>query len=519
MSAIDNWISFDGKKYHIKDGETALDAMLRGGANLQFSCRKGSCRSCMLEAVSGELGEEAGARLSDEMRERNLFLPCMTCTADQVEARIPDLSQWSIKAIVAEKNRLSDDVWQLLLEPSTTIEWRAGQFINLIGKDDEIRSYSLASIPEVDYFAELHIRRYPDGKVSNWVAESLKPGDEVDIQGPVGTCYYEKAMADQPLLMIGIGTGVAPLIGIARDALRRGHTRPIMLYHGAALEKNLYLRGKLEELEAEYPNFKSRCAASQDGERKRVVDLAFAESPDLREHVLFLAGAPDSIETARIRAVACGIKLSAIHADPFETTEPYMPDDEAKITAIKPDPELWAALKEGELLTQILDEFYTRVYLDPRLSPFFHKVTKARVSGKQYEFVAGLLTGVRSSFVEPPFNAHHWMVISDELFDYRENLFFDCVRAHNFPEHLIARWASLHEVFRRSMVKSSERGLIHNGVEQSKSGYTSEIIGMDGMCDGCFEEIPEGSNVRMHERTGEIFCNQCEAAGTSEVVH
>ncbi len=511
MDHTQNWINFDGKKYVIKDGETALDAMLRGGANLHFSCRKGSCRSCMLEAVSGELGKEAQSRLSPEMHERNLFLPCVTRTAIQVEARIPDLSQWNIKALVAEKNRLSDDVWQLLLEPLTEMDWRAGQFINLTSPEGETRSYSLASIREEDYFAELHIRHYPDGKVSNWVAETLMPGDEVEIQGPVGTCYYDKAMAGQPLLLVGIGTGVAPLLGVARDALRRGHAAPVALYHGASLEKNLYLIEKLAALEAQYPNFTAHCAASQDGIKQRVVDMAFIDHPNLREHVLFLAGSPDSIEEARIKAVACGVKLSSIHADPFETAAPYMPDDEAKITAIKPDPELWAALKEGELLSQILDDFYTRVYLDPRLSPFFQKVTKARVAGKQYAFTAGLMTGVRSSFVEPPFNAHHWMVISDELFDYRENLFFECVRAYDLPEHLVARWASLHEVFRRTMVKSAERGQVHNGVEQDKSGYTDEILGMDGICDGCFEEILEGSPVHMHQRTGEIFCTKCNA--------
>ena len=240
MKNAHNWINFDGKKYLLKEGGTALDAMLRGGANLNFSCRKGSCRSCMLEAVSGDLGEEAQSRLSDEMRERNLFLPCVTRTAIKVEARLPDLSQWNIKALVAEKNQLSDDVWQLLLEPLTEMEWRAGQFINLTSPDGETRSYSLASVPEEDYFAELHIRRYPDGKVSNWVAESLMPGDEVEIQGPVGSCYYDSEIADQSLLLIGIGTGVAPMLGVARDALRSGHAAPIALYHGAALEKNLY---------------------------------------------------------------------------------------------------------------------------------------------------------------------------------------------------------------------------------------------------------------------------------------
>lgn len=506
-----NWINFNGKKYRIKEGETALDAMLRGGANLHFSCRKGSCRSCMLEAISGELGEEAQSRLSDEMRERNLFLPCVTRTALQVEARVPDMSQWNIKALVAEKNQLSEDVWQLLLEPLTEMEWRAGQFINLTSPSGETRSYSLASIREEDYFAELHIRRYSDGKVSNWVAETLNVGGEVEIQGPIGSCYYDSEMIGQPLLLIGVGTGVAPMLGVARDALRSGHTAPIALYHGAAEEKNLYLIKKLKALEAKYPNFTVYCAASQDGAMQRVVNIAFDEHPDLREYVLFLAGSPDSVEAARIKAVACGIKLSSIFADPFETTAPYMPDDDAKINAIKPDPELWAALKEGELISQILDDFYTRVYLDPRLSPFFQKVTKSRVSGKQYEFLVGLMTGVRSTFVEPPFNAHHWMVISDELFDYRENLFFECVRAYDLPEHLVARWASLHEVFRRTMVKSAERGQVHNGIEQDKSGYTDEVLGMDGMCDGCFEEILEGSPVRMHQRTGEIFCVRCEA--------
>jgi len=506
-----NWISFDGKKYPLKSGDTALDAMLRGGAGLQFSCRKGSCRSCMLEMTSGEVGEEAQSRLSLEMREQNLFLPCVTRAATEVVARKPDASKWTIKAVVAEKNQLSADVWQVLLEPLTSMEWRAGQFVNLTGPNGDIRSYSLTSIPEVDYFAELHIRHYTDGKVSNWVAETLMPGDEVDIQGATGTCYYDSEMAGKPLLLIGVGTGAGPMIGVARDALRRGHTAPISFFHGAASEKNLYLTKQLAAIAAEYPNFEFQCAASQDGTKERVVDLAFDKHTDLRDHVLFLAGSPDVIEAARVKSVAQGIALNAIHADPFETSEPYMPHDLQKIRDIKPDPELWAALGEGVLLKQILDDFYDRVFEDPRLLPFFHKVTKERVAGKQYEFLVGLLTGRKSSFVEPPFNSHHWMVISDELFDHRENLFFECARAYDIPDHLIARWASIDEIFRREMVKSAERGQVHNGIEYDLNGYTDETLGMDGMCDGCFGEILQGSHVRMHQRTGEMYCDACEA--------
>lgn len=506
-----NWIKFDGKKYHLGNGETALDAMLRGGANLSFSCRKGSCHSCLLEAVSGELGEESQARLSKEMREKNLFLPCVTSHATEVEARKPDLSQWFSEAVVIGKTQLSKDIWKLSLEPLSPMDWRAGQFINLQNENGDTRSYSIASIQDEDYFVELHIRHYPGGKVSDWVVSTLQVNDTVKIQGPTGTCYYDTEMAGRPLLLIAVGTGSAPLIGVARDALRRGHSAPISFYHGAAIEENLYLKDQLSALEESHPNFKATCASLEVNGERGITDIALSDHPNLVKQVVFLAGAPDVIEDARIKSVAACAQLSSIYSDPFETSEPYMPKDLQKMSDIKPDPELWAALGEGEILRNVLTDFYELVFEDPRLAPFFHKVTKDRVAGKQYEFIANLLRGTRGSFVEPPFNAHHWMVISDELFDYRENLFFSVVKKYNVPEHLSARLASIHETFRREIVKSAERGIIHDGVEVNRSGYSNEVMDVASVCDGCYDEINAGSIVRMHQRTGEVFCSGCEA--------
>jgi len=506
-----NWIKFDGKKYHLGSGETALDAMLRGGANLSFSCRKGSCHSCLLEAVSGELGEESQARLSQEMREKNLFLPCVTSNATEVEARKPDLSQWFAEALVTEKKQLSKDVWELSLEPLSPMEWRAGQFINMQNEAGDTRSYSIASIKETDYFISLHIRHYPDGKVSDWVASGLQVDDIVKVQGPSGTCYYDAEMADRPILLIAVGTGAAPLIGVARDALRRGHSAPISFYHGAAIEENLYLKDQLATLQKEHPNFHATSASLENNPDRGITEMALADHPLLSEHVVFLAGAPDVIEEARIKAVSACAKLSEIHSDPFETAEPYMPRDAEKMADIKPDPELWAALDNGKTLKKILVDFYDLVFEDARLAPFFHKVTKERVAGKQFEFVANLLTGNRGSFVEPPFNSHHWMVISDELFNYREKMFFGVVAKYNIPEHLSARLASIHETFRREIVKSVERGIVHDGVEVTRTGYSNEVMEVASVCDGCYDEIVAGSIVRMHQRTGEVFCLSCEA--------
>ncbi len=504
-----NWLTFDGKKYQLKDGDTALDSMLRGGANLTFSCRKGSCRSCMLEAVSGDPGIESQEKLPQEMRDKNLFLPCVARNMNEVEARIPDLSQWFIKALIVEKNQLSPDVWQFMLEPETNIDWRAGQYTSIRNSAGDVRSYSVASSTD-DYFMELHIRHYPDGKLSNWMVNDLKVGDIIDIQGPTGTCYYDREMAGKPLLLVGVGTGAAPLIGIAKDALSKGHVAPIEFFHGAAAEENLYLIDKLSALAAEYPNFKARSVSSQNGEKQQVVDIAFGDK-NLKDHVLFIAGNPNMVEVARIRAVYDGAKVHNIHADPFDTPGLYQPCDAAKMKDIKADPEFWAALDDGKNLSPLLDDFYTIVFEDPRLAPFFHKVTKKRLVEKQYEFLKDLLTGTRTFFGEKPFRSHHWMVISDELFDYREGIFFEVAAKYNLPEGVLNRWAGLHETFRREIVKPAPRGIYRNGVEQFLEGYSVEEITVDTICDGCFEEIRVGETGRMHTRTGELFCTRCEA--------
>ena len=507
-SSDPRWIQFEGKIYRVPEGQTALDAMLRGGANVTFSCRKGTCRSCMLEAVSGDPGPEARARLPEELQELGFFLPCMTSNPRLVEAKLPDLAKWVTGAVIAEKTRLSDSVYKFLLEAERNIDWRAGQFVTLRGPDGEARSYSIASLPS-DYYIELHIRHYPDGKVSDWLVSSMEVGDRVEFNGPSGVVYYAQDMIDRPLLLLGTGTGLAPLIGVVRDALLAGHDAPITLYHGATTEDGLYMRKDLEALAEQHGNLTVHCVASRENGGRRITDMAFSPGRSLSDHTVIVCGAPDMVEAARVAALAHGAELDHLHSDPFEMPVPYKPDDEAKVASVPPDPELWEALQGGPLLTEILTEFYGRVFADPRLSPFFHRVTKQRLIEKQYAFTADLLTGRRDYFGELPFNAHHWMLISDELFDYREKLFFSVVRMFGFPEHLIPRWAALNEMFRREIVKSQIRGVILDGVERIRESYVEETLVVASLCDGCGNEMALGDKGYLHARTGELFCGTC----------
>ncbi|MEL6207650.1 MAG: hypothetical protein AAFR47_20390, partial [Pseudomonadota bacterium] len=300
-------------------------------------------------------------------------------------------------------------------------------------------------------------------------------------------------------------------------AVASGHRGPIRLFHGGRGADDLYLGPWLSALpkdRVEVVQAASREAVG-DMHAARITDLAFADGHDLADTAVFLSGNPDMVETARIQAVAAGAALDRIYADPFEPPVPYAPRDAQKLKVIEADPELWEALGEGATLTRILEEFYAAVYEDPLLAPFFHRVTKQRAIEKQYSFLQDLFHGTKLYFGEKPFNAHHWMVISDEVFDHREALFFGIVRRHGVPEPMIRRWAALHEMFRREIVKPTPRGVLREGVEVRLEGYSREVLDIGAVCDGCSSEVPPGSTVRMHVRTGEIFCAKCEGRDTT----
>ena len=188
-----------------------------------------------------------------------------------------------------------------------------------------------------------------------------------------------------------------------------------------------------------------------------------------------------------------------------------MVEQSRRASDLKPDAELWAALREGEGLTEILTDFYGKVYADARLAHFFEGVTRQRAIEKQYSFLRQIFTGEPIYFGERPRNAHNWMVISDELFDYREALMEGCLRSYGLPEHLIVRWRRVEEVFRKQIVKAKPFGKKIRGVEIPFEGYESMELLVGSLCDGCEEALEPGTVIHYHRRTGKSYCPACSA--------
>ena len=175
----------------------------------------------------------------------------------------------------------------------------------------------------------------------------------------------------------------------------------------------------------------------------------------------------------------------------------------------EPNLALWGALEQGAKLRRILEDFYEQVYVDPRLAPFFEHTTKSWAIDHQYAFLAEAFTGQDLYFGDRPRNAHHWMVISHELFDYRETLMDQTLRRHGLADEHIRHWRAFEEKFRSHIVKDAPFAKKRRGQALPLEGYEPIVLDSGGICDGCSGIVETHATAHYHVRTGKVYCAQC----------
>lgn len=315
-------ITYGGQSYQCKEQESVLDCLTAHGVTIPSSCHAGVCQTCLMRAVKGKVPASAQPGLKNTLAAQNYFLACSCFPEEDLEVTLPAKGTNKFPATVVELNSLSAEVVCLKLSLNTELKYKAGQFINLFKDDFTSRSYSLASVPEIDEHLELHVRKLPDGLVSQWIHQELKVGDVVDISDATGDCFYVTDITKQNLLLIATGTGLAPLYGIIRDALMQGHSGNIKLYHGSNSAESVYLIDELITLSNQYKNFiYTPCISGKNVpvgfSAGRANEVALSENQDLAGWSVFLCGHPEMVAVAKKNSYLAGASMNNIYADPF----------------------------------------------------------------------------------------------------------------------------------------------------------------------------------------------------------
>jgi ferredoxin-NADP reductase len=124
------------------------------------------------------------------------------------------------------------------------VPFRAGQHydVRLTAPDgyQAQRSYSIASAPETTGFIDLTVEEIPDGEVSPYFHHVLEPGDSIELRGPIGgpftwSAHDENAEDGGPLLLVGGGSGIVPLMSMIRHKLAAApQVKAVLLYSARA---------------------------------------------------------------------------------------------------------------------------------------------------------------------------------------------------------------------------------------------------------------------------------------------
>ncbi len=311
--------------------ETLLEAGLRAGLALPYDCRAGGCGVCVCAVLNGKVdhGAYQPAVLTDAMRGRGLTLMCCATATADVEIEVDGFVSSAAeprqhRAEVTVLERLAPEVMRVVLSlpPGDSLEFEAGQYINILLEDGATRAYSFANPPGGDAPIELHVRRVPGGRFTTQVFEKLAVGDVLEFSGPHGRFTLHEG--ERPILFIAGATGFAPIKSIVENAFRRRLQRPMWLYWGVRRREDLYAAELAETWQAEHANFHFVPVLSEVadddpwGGRRGLVHQAMLEDfPVLAGFELYACGSVAMVEAALPELIAHGLDEQFCHSDAF----------------------------------------------------------------------------------------------------------------------------------------------------------------------------------------------------------
>lgn len=218
-------------------------------------------------------------------------------------------------------------VRSIVLDPPEWPGHLAGQHVDvrLTAEDgyQAQRSYSIGSAPEDDHLL-LTVERLDDGEVSPYLAGELRPGDDLELRGPIGGYFVWKESLGGPLLLIAGGSGIVPLRAMLRHREAVGSDVPVrLLYSSRSLEEVIY-REELEHAAADHDAdvrftlTRSRPKGWHGYDRR--IDRALLEEvawPAADDPLVYVCGPTGFVETAAGSLVDLGHDARRIRTERF----------------------------------------------------------------------------------------------------------------------------------------------------------------------------------------------------------
>jgi ferredoxin-NADP reductase len=231
-----------------------------------------------------------------------------------------------VTAIVKQTSRVTS----FFFAPSHPFAFQAGQHVDvrLTAPDgyQAQRSYSIASAPETAGTIELAIERLDDGEVSPYFHDIAAVGDSIELRGPIGGHFIWSPTDGGPLLLLGGGSGVVPLMSMIRHRAAQRSTVPLLLLFSARSWEDLIFRDELFALQGRHDGFDLVLALTRDRPRREGdfghrVDAAMMTAllgrlPEEPTQI-FICGSNPFVSAAADAAIEAGLDPALIRTERY----------------------------------------------------------------------------------------------------------------------------------------------------------------------------------------------------------
>lgn len=325
----------------VREDEKILDAAFRQGIHLMHGCREGQCSACKSYVLEGEIQMERYSTFAcnDAEVAEGMVLLCRAhaysdCTIELLNYDEDELlSGFPIQEVrtrIAALEPVTRDIVSLRLHAvdPPTYEFKPGQYADLtVPGTDEHRSFSMATTQSTPGEVEFLIKKYPGGKFSALLDDGLQVGDELSLTGPYGSFTLKEGHV-LPVVCIGGGAGMAPILSLLRHLGETGSTRPVRFYYGARTAQDLFYLDQIAELGKLLMDFEFVACLSESTDQGgtsldvdlaegNVTDVVERREADLSKCEVYLCGPPPMVDAALAFLEASGVPHDQVFHDSF----------------------------------------------------------------------------------------------------------------------------------------------------------------------------------------------------------
>ncbi|MFA5122594.1 FAD-binding oxidoreductase [Zavarzinia sp.] len=314
------------------DEDCLLRGALRAGVGFPHDCSVGGCGNCRFDLVAGEMETlwEQAPGLSERDRKRGKRLACQSrplgdCTIKLRPAAeyLPVVPARRLEAVLERRRAITAEIAEFTFSTAEPARFVAGQYglVRPPGAEG-FRAYSMSNLPNEQGEWRFVIRRVPGGRGSNAMFDRLAPGDRIVLDGPYGHAHH-RAEAPRDVVCIAGGSGIGPIVSIARAALGTPGRR-LFVFEGARTRADLCFPSLLGDEMAAVEHYTPVLSAEPEdsdwaGARGFVheqVAQALADRVDACE--FYFAGPPPMVEAVQdLLVMRWTVPIERIHFDRF----------------------------------------------------------------------------------------------------------------------------------------------------------------------------------------------------------